>query len=214
LKHRLHHHPSDRYGDFEAWSHTYDSSALQRLFFDRVHARVVRELRASLRGDLAPVVLDAGCGTGRLLVRLRAAFPGASLIGIDAAAGMIEVASRKPELQGVRLEVATAEALPLEDASCDVVVSTVSFHHWSDQAAGLREVARVLRPGGSLLLVDAWSRGPYRPLMRMYGRHHGLGFRSDAEIVGLLHGASLRPRQLVRVGPPASPLGIMVAARP
>jgi SAM-dependent methyltransferase len=45
--------------------------------------------------------------------------------------------------------------LPLEDGSIDLALSTLSFHHWRDQAAGIREVARVLRPGGRFLLADA-----------------------------------------------------------
>lgn len=208
------HHPSDRHGDFEAWSSTYDESAMQRLFFDRVHARVVREVRAVLRGVAAPVVLDAGCGTGRLLARLRAGMPSATLIGVDAAAGMIDVASGKDELLGVRLSVAAVEALPLEDASCDAVVSTISFHHWADQAAGLAEVARVLRPGGALLLVDLYARGPLRGVVSRFSRGHGVGMRSDGEVLRLLHGASLRARESMRLGPPASPLGMVVAARP
>jgi len=48
-----------------------------------------------------------------------------------------------------------AEALPLQDASVDLALSTSSFHHWQDQAAGIREIARVLRPGGYFILVDA-----------------------------------------------------------
>jgi len=47
-----------------------------------------------------------------------------------------------------------AEALPLPDASVDLALSTTSFHHWQDQAAGIREIARVLRPGGFFILVD------------------------------------------------------------
>ncbi len=48
-----------------------------------------------------------------------------------------------------------AEALPLPDASVDLALSTTSFHHWHDQAAGIREIARVLRPEGYFILVDA-----------------------------------------------------------
>jgi ubiquinone/menaquinone biosynthesis C-methylase UbiE len=214
LKPHVHAHPSERHGDFDSWAPSYDKSLLQRVFFDRTHARVVRALRPLLRGAAAPVVVDVGCGTGRLLSRLRSAFPSASLIGVDAAAGMIEVASRKPELAGVHLVVASADALPFEDASCDVVVSTISFHHWSDQAAGLRDVARVLRPGGNLVLVDFMTRGALAPLMRRFGVGHGVGMRTDGELIGLLHGASLRAAEQVRVGPPGSPLGIMVATRP
>ena len=58
------------------------------------------------------------------------------------------------------------EALPLQDASVDLALSTTSFHHWQDQAAGIREIARVLRPGGYFILVDIslpdWLVGVFR----------------------------------------------------
>jgi len=50
---------------------------------------------------------------------------------------------------------ASAEPLPLPDASVDVAITTMSFHHWKDRAAGVREIARVLRPGGRFCLADA-----------------------------------------------------------
>jgi len=49
------------------------------------------------------------------------------------------------------------EQLPYPDGAIDLVVSTTSFDHWSDQQAGLTECARVLRPGGNLVLVDQFS---------------------------------------------------------
>src|SRR5260370_7298929 len=48
-----------------------------------------------------------------------------------------------------------AEALPLQDASVDLALNTTSFHHWQDQAAGIREIARLLRPGGYFILAEA-----------------------------------------------------------
>src|SRR5256885_12907596 len=47
-----------------------------------------------------------------------------------------------------------AEAIPLPDGSIDLAFSTIAFHHWADEGRGLREVARVLRPGGGFVLVD------------------------------------------------------------
>jgi len=207
-------HPSDQHGDFDSWAPTYDQSFMQRAFFDRVHGQVVDVLRRVLGDIAAPVVLDVGCGTGRLLSRVRREFPHATLIGVDASAAMIAEAAKKPALAGVRLEVASAAALPLDDASCDVVLSTISFHHWDDQEAGLRSVARVLQPGGHLLLVDVFSRGVMAPLVRRFSHGHGVGMRSDGEVMRLLNGAALHVLEPVRVGPPLSPLAIMVAARP
>ena len=210
----VHRHPSDRHGDFDAWAPTYDRSPLQRIFFDRVHDRVVAAILPLVRGVAEPVVVDVGCGTGQLLLRLRAALPAASLIGVDPSAKMIEVARAKSGLNGVRLEVGSAESLPLDPASCDVVVTTVSFHHWSDQAGGLRDVARVLRPGGHVLLVDFFARGPLAPLVRRFLAGHGAGMPEEGELVGMVTRASLRAESVRRLGPPMSPLAIMRVARP
>jgi ubiquinone/menaquinone biosynthesis C-methylase UbiE len=207
-------HPSDVHGDFDHWAATYDQSFLQRLFFDRVHARVARAVAAAVRGAAAPHVVDVGCGTGRLLVRLSEALPHALLTGVDASAGMIAVAAEKPALSGVALLVGSAAALPLDDSSCDVVVSTISFHHWDDQAAGLRDVARVLRPGGRLLLVDFLVSGPLGPLVRRRTRAHGVGWRDESELLRMCNAASLQAASLRRLGPPGSPLAMMTATRP
>ena len=57
------------------------------------------------------------------------------LLGVDPAPGMIEVAKRLTPT--ARLYLGTGEALPLEEASVDLALSTISFHHWQDQAAGV-----------------------------------------------------------------------------
>jgi len=98
-------------------------------------------------------VLDVGCGTGRLLRLMHQLWPDAKLTGIDPTPGMVERARQLTP--SATFEVSFAEALPVSDASVDVVVSTFSFHHWSDQGAGLQEVARVLRPTGYFFLADA-----------------------------------------------------------
>jgi ubiquinone/menaquinone biosynthesis C-methylase UbiE len=97
-------------------------------------------------------ILDVGCGTGRLLRAAADRWPQAGLIGVDPAARMVERARRL--LPGAALEVAPAEALPLPDATVDLVLSCVSFHHWSDQPKGLAEAGRVLRSSGRLCLAD------------------------------------------------------------
>jgi ubiquinone/menaquinone biosynthesis C-methylase UbiE len=89
-------------------------------------------------------VLDVGCGTGALLRRLAARLPEAELAGLDPAPRMLAEARKR--LNGVRLEQGVAERLPFADASFDLVVSVLSFDHWSDQELGLAECARVLRP--------------------------------------------------------------------
>ena len=65
---------------------------------------------------------------------------------------MVAVARRQNPV--ATFHVGLAELLPLPDASVDLALSTTSFHHWRDQAAGVREVARVVCPGGHFLLAD------------------------------------------------------------
>jgi ubiquinone/menaquinone biosynthesis C-methylase UbiE len=136
---------------FEQWASTYENSWLQRAFFDRAHQATLALAAGIVHQPVS--VLDVGCGTGKLLRRATTYWPEAQLIGVDPANGMIEMAKRLTP--NATFFTGMAEALPLEDASVDLALSTSSFHHWQDQAAGIREIARVLRPGGYFVLVDA-----------------------------------------------------------
>jgi ubiquinone/menaquinone biosynthesis C-methylase UbiE len=135
---------------FDRWAPTYDAFWGQR-YVDRIHQLMLESVAGS--GAAVPsAVLDVGCGTGRLLEKAGAHWPAARLLGVDPAPGMIEVARRR--IPKATMDVAGAEALPLPAASVDLALSCVSLHHWKDRAQGLREAARVLRPGGQLCLAD------------------------------------------------------------
>ncbi|MFY9928138.1 MAG: class I SAM-dependent methyltransferase [Streptosporangiaceae bacterium] len=127
---------------------------LHRDMADRA-AALAREAAGSPRS-----ILDVGCGPGYLLLHLAADFPQAErLTGLDAAPAMIKKANAATPPGDGRLAftVGVAERLPYPDHSFDLVVSTTSFDHWADQQAGLRECARVLTPGGHLVLADLFS---------------------------------------------------------
>ncbi len=103
-------------------------------------------------------VLDVGCGTGYLLRTLSRRYPDAQqLCGIDAAPQMIATASSLAGDDRSSFTVGVAEKLDYPDGTFDLVVSTTSFDHWTDQQAGLVECARVLRPGGHLASIRGWA---------------------------------------------------------
>ena len=131
--------------------------------YDRTNRLLMGGLFRGIARDVAaatPVgarVLEVGCGPGHLAVRL-AGDHGLDVVGTDLDPMMIEraranaegaVGARRPSFQ-----VADVAHLPFDAASFDVVVSTLSLHHWEHPEAGLAEIARVLRPTGRALIWD------------------------------------------------------------
>jgi SAM-dependent methyltransferase len=119
---------------------------------DRKFAVLTEEI-----ASLLPVgaYLDAGCGDGRFLAALPALGPVPTrVVGVDIADSILATAGRAVETAGIDVELVRGnlEQLPLGDAEFDLVVSIQVLEHLLDPAAGIRELARVLRPGGTLLL--------------------------------------------------------------
>ena len=102
--------------------------------------------------------VDLGCGPGYLVLELVRQAPELHVTGLDLSEEMLAEAETYVRQSGLEERVAFAKGdvqqIPLEDGSLDLVVSTLSLHHWSDPVAALNEVARVLRPGGSFLIAD------------------------------------------------------------
>jgi ubiquinone/menaquinone biosynthesis C-methylase UbiE len=167
---------------FNEWSETYERSFMQWLLFDRVHRGVLARLPA----DFVPAtILDIGCGTGRLLRRMHLRWPSAVLVGVDLAEGML--AEARAQTSYASFHQAPAEHLPLENDSVDLVITTASFHHWSDQAQGVREAVRVLRRGGLFILADMNLAAHGHPIARSQVRAmfktSGLAIRSQSSPV-------------------------------
>lgn len=141
--------------------------------------------QADLPGEVLRV-LDVGCGTGHLLRVLATLFPRALCVGVDPASTMLEQAAH---LTNAVLVQADVESLPFADASFDVVTATLSVRHWSDPDRGLREIGRVLAPGGMFGLADALPVERHSAMRRMIGRRRGL----RAPTAAALREAGLRP---------------------
>ncbi|MGD0994878.1 MAG: class I SAM-dependent methyltransferase [Candidatus Bathyarchaeia archaeon] len=166
--------------DFDRRSATYENSRRQGYIFDRVQ-RIVLDLAKN--GKKPESILDVGCGTGRLLRKAKEYWPDARLIGVDPAEGMIQQATQL--LSDAEFHVAMAESLPLPDASVDLVFSTLSFHHWSDQANGVGEIARVLRLQGRFLLADIMMPFGLSLVIRHFKRNNPVKTREMFTQAGL-----------------------------
>ncbi|MCV2880042.1 ubiquinone/menaquinone biosynthesis methyltransferase [Sedimentimonas flavescens] len=142
------------------------SFGTHRLWKRKVISRALYHL---LPGE-APIVDLAG-GTGDLAIALRAALPGRRIIVTDPSAGMLGVAR---ERAGDALEYlqAAGEDLPLSPASVAMVTLSFGLRNMSDPAQGLREVARVLAPGGHLVLLEFSKPDPwFAPFYGIHARH-------------------------------------------
>src|SRR6202008_3961440 len=124
----------------------------------------LESLAALVEADSRAQVLDLGCGAGH--VSFAVAPRAKSVVAYDLSTDMLDVVARAAKDRGVgntTTRQGVAEQLPFPDATFDRVLSRYSAHHWRDFEAGLREVARVLKPGGIAGFLDAVS--PARPLL-------------------------------------------------
>ncbi len=183
------------------WAARYDVLAwLLLLGRERAFRERLVDLARLLPGD---AVLDMGCGTGTLAIAARRRVgPGGRVDGIDASPEMIaraRVKARRASLD-VAFREGVVEALPYPDAQFDAVLSTLMLHHLSRAArqACAREIRRVLRPGGRVLVVDF---GPTpRGKRSLIGHFHRHGHVDLRDIVAMLNEAGLDVVQSGAVG--------------
>ncbi len=144
---------------------------------------------------------DVGCGTGALLALLSArSVPGAQLTGVDLVPAMLRIARAK--LPGaVRLVAGDAGGLLFDDRTFDVVVSSSSLHLWSDASRALRDIARVLVPGGRLVITgwcdDFLACRVCDLVLRLADRAHQRSY-SRTECATLLAGAGYTVESIER----------------
>ena len=181
---------NDEVKRFNRWAATYDQSILQRVFFGPIQMRLLDCLTKETPKEPSHI-LDVGCGTGRLLRTMSYRWPNAELFGVDPAEHMIAEATRLNSK--ATFKVGFAEALPLPDQTFDVVVTSLSFHHWSDQSKGIQEIARVLCGNGLFCLVDHIF-----PLARLRGER----VKSRKQIQALINEAGLKVKLQRRLALP------------
>jgi ubiquinone/menaquinone biosynthesis C-methylase UbiE len=173
---------------FDRWSREYERDQVSRW---------LRELQLQALASLEPApddrLLDVGCGSG---AAVRAAAPTvARAVGVDLSPGMID---RARELaagtSNIEFSLADAEHLPFDDATFTILLCTTSFHHYPDPGRAVAEMARVLTPGGRIVIADMVSD---RLVMRVFDQvlrrtqQSHVGCQRSSGLARLLTGAGL-----------------------
>lgn len=166
---------------------------------DRVRRKLFEQ--ASVQPDQR--VLDIGCGTGTFAVSIKRWLPGVEVIGLDPDPKALARSRRKAERAGVsvRFDQGVANALPYSDAYFDRVFSSLMFHHLPhDTKLGtMREVRRVLKPSGSLHLLDFEQEGSrsHNPLARWLHSSERMQDNRREQILGWMREAGFIEPRLV-----------------
>ena len=160
---------------------------------DRARRKLIDQ--ASVQPDHE--ILDIGCGTGTLAVAIKRWLPSVNVVGLDPDPRALARGERKAMAAAVsiRFDQGFANALPYADASFDRVFSSLMFHHLPHNAklATLGEVRRVLKPGGSLHLLDFVEPGRHslNPLARWLHASERMESNTQERILGWMGEAGL-----------------------
>jgi ArsR family transcriptional regulator len=168
------------------------------LYGERFHLSALAALAQSTW-----VLGDLGCGTGEISAALSPFVQ--QVIAVDASAQMLQAARKRLQaFDNVELRRGDLEALPIDDARLDIATLMLVLHYVPEPERALSEVARVLKPGGRLLLVDMMphDRDSYRQQMG----HVWLGFAED-HVARMLEDAGLKNVRLVPLVPDARAKG-------
>jgi ubiquinone/menaquinone biosynthesis C-methylase UbiE len=118
-------------------------------------------------------ILDVGSGRGKVAAKVLEATDGAEVYAVDPSEKIIATMKREhPEVKG---SVAPAEGLPYQDSEFDKAYTTMALHHYSDLDRALKEIARVLKIGGTLVILEvrpgSWIGGIFRFFAKVAGEH-------------------------------------------
>lgn len=141
---------------------------------DRIwRAQAVRLLRAEPHDD----IIDVATGTGDFAILLARRLDPITVTGVDLSDGMLEIGRMKVEREGLQDVVTLGQgdclALPYTDGAFDAVTCAYGVRNFADLAAGYREMLRVLRPGGTVVILElSTPKSPViRPLYNLYAHH-------------------------------------------
>ncbi len=156
-------------------------------------------------GALAPTagerILDVGAGKGSVAYRVLEASKGAEVYAVDPNEKKVEAI--RHSFPTIRSSVAGAESLPFPDSYFDKAYTTMALHHFTDLGKALGELARVLKPGGSFIILEVDPGSAKGMMFRFFGRVMGekMNLMTEAQLSASLGGLKeLKIDRSARVG--------------
>lgn len=145
---------------FTQWADNYDNP-FTSITFRQTNSHIVKLLNPKPNSSL----LDVGCGSGILIEKLLSLNKNLKLYGLDITPKMVDVAKKKFRNDpNVEITLGSAIKMPHKDNLFDYVTCASSFHHHPDPFHSVKEMVRVLKPGGKLLILDMCIEGFLRKL--------------------------------------------------
>ncbi|WP_160690370.1 class I SAM-dependent methyltransferase [Clostridium sp. C2-6-12] len=152
---------------FNSTAKEYDNS-FDGKFVKVMYEPLLEEIKENSEGKL----LDVGCGTGNILCKL--VNGKRELFGIDLSENMVKECKKRME-DNAEIKVADAEHMPYKDNFFDVLICNASFHHYPHPEEVLKEMKRVLKSGGRLLIGEGYALQPFRALLNLSFRFSNSG---------------------------------------
>lgn len=180
---------ADRAAAVDSWFAAHAGAWQQERSLHSSEAAVEAAIRAALGPGSLGDLVDVGTGTGRMIEMLTR--QAATVLGLDRNPEMLRIARNRLDAAGLtaaRVQTGDMYQLPLAGSACDTLLLHQVLHYADDPAAVIDEAARVLRPGGRLLVIDLMPHG--REELRVERRHLRLGFADEA-VLGWMESAGL-----------------------
>ena len=162
----LHKNKTQAISEFEEWAHRYDRSIWNPFLFHPAYKLMLSEVcKRAAKHKSTFRILDIGCGTGTFSAQCMTAGFDMEVTGLDMSYHMIAKAQHKADRINVNGSTMTfmigdAEHLPFENAYFDMVTCSNSFHHYPHQLQAVKEMRRVLKDKGQLMLIDGHRDDP------------------------------------------------------
>lgn len=170
--------PTGWLGRLAAWS------------MNRGHAQMTIWGLAQMPIEKDDTILDVGCGGGATVRRLAAIATEGKVYGVDLSGQSVAVAreTNRPLIRAGRVEIqpGSVSHLPFPDGKFDLVTAVETYYFWPDLIADLREVLRVLKPGGRLaVVIEAYKGGKYEERNRQWVELGNMAYHSSDELANL-----------------------------